>query len=119
MVDAPPPYRHALDEGPGVDVTKIQLPITFGNDNRFAAVGREIQVVGVADWEGTGLQTRTRVDHRKRIARGVIHVQVLQVPAWRYVLRRTANPEVADDPIRRWVDDVGCAGQVVGHVHAL
>ena len=80
-----------------VRVAEVEPVQALGDDDREPAVRREVQVVGVGDGNGAAGPRRPRIDRRDRVALVVQHVQRLQVPRGRDVLRQRADRELPDD----------------------
>ena len=79
-------------------VAEVQPPQPLGDHDREAAVGGEVQVVGVHDPYRRTRGAGTRVDRGQAVALAVADPQPPQVPGRRDVLRLTADGEVPDDP---------------------
>ena len=75
--------------------------IALGDDDRVAAVGREVHVVRIVDRNRPCRLPRLRIDLGQRVAGVVRDVEVLQVVRGDDVLRQSSDREVVDDLVRR------------------
>ena len=81
-----------------VRVAEVQPLQALGDDDREAAVGREVEVVGVLDRDRAPRLPGPRVDRREAVADVVVDVQRLQVPGRGDVLGQRAGRERARSP---------------------
>ena len=94
VVDAAARHRQRVADAERVRVAEVEPVQALGDDDREPAVGREVQVVGVGDGNGAAGPRRPRIDRSDRVALVVQHVQRLQVPGRRDVLRQRADREL-------------------------
>ena len=99
-------HRERLVQGEGVRVSEVEPMQPFGDDDRVAAVGGEVHVVGVVDRDRCSRLARARIDRREAVAEVVRHVQRLQVPAGHDVLGERTDVEVLDHAVGAGVDHV-------------
>ena len=89
-----------------VRVAEVQPVQPFGDDDRVAAVRREIHVVRIVDGDRASGLAIARIDRGERVAEIVRHVQRFQVPRGDDVLRQRTDRKMLDDPERSLVDHV-------------
>ena len=89
-----------------VRVAEVEPVQPLGDDDRVAAVGREVHVVRVVDRDRRAGLARARVDRREAVAGVVRDVERLQVPGRDDVLGQAADREVLDDLVGVRVDHV-------------
>ena len=95
---------------------EVEARQALGDDDREAAVGREVQVVRVVHRDRVAGRAGARVDRRQAVAQVVQDVERLQVPRGRHVLRQRPDGEVPDDLERALVDLVDRVALAVRHV---
>ena len=118
VVDAPTRHGEGMDDAEGVRVAEVEPAKPLCDDDRKLAIGREVQVVGVGDGNGAAGPRRPRIDRRDRVALVVQHIERLQVPRGRDVLRQCADRELPDDLQAARVDDVDRVAVAVRDVDA-
>jgi hypothetical protein len=74
VVDAGARDREGLDQAERVRVAEVEATQALGDDDRVAAVGREVEVVRVDDRDRPARSACARVD-RSRVAGVVVDVQ--------------------------------------------
>ena len=106
-------------EGHRLRVAEVQPRLGLGDNDGKAAVGGEIQVVGIGHRDVGAALARLGIDRREGIALVVGHVDAAKIPRRHDMLRQSADGEVIDHLVRLGVDHVDGIAAAVRHVHAI
>ena len=105
-----------------VRIAEIEPLEPFGDDDRGAAIRREIEVVGILHRDRLTRLAGSRIDRRQTALRTaqpvIVDPQGLQIPGRDDVLRLTPDTEPVDDPERHGIDDIDVVRSQVRHIDA-
>ena len=87
-----------------VRVAEVEALQALGDDDRAAAVRREVEVVRIGDGPRAATTSGSRIDRRQRVALVAVDPERVQVPRRRDVLWLGRNAEAADDLERLRID---------------